>query len=75
MSPTGSSFSPIGPQQLALVLEDLDEVAAARLLLEQALASDLKTYGEGHARVARVRHNLALVRQDLGEPAAAADEI
>jgi hypothetical protein len=43
--------------------------------LEQALASDLKTYGEDHPAVARVRHNLALVRQALGEPVVAADEI
>ena len=60
---------------LASVLQALGELAAARQLLEQALASDLKTYGEDHPKVARVRHNLDLVRQALGELAVAADEI
>jgi hypothetical protein len=54
--------------------KDLGELAAACQLLEQALASALKTYGEDHPAVATVRHNLALVRQALGEPAVAADE-
>jgi hypothetical protein len=58
-----------------LVLKDLGELAAARQLLEQVLASALKTYGEDHPAVARRRNNLGLVRQALGEPAVAADEI
>jgi tetratricopeptide (TPR) repeat protein len=56
---------------LALVLQDLGELAGARTLFAQALASSLKTYGEDHPAVATDRNNLALVLQDLGEHAAA----
>jgi hypothetical protein len=50
---------------LARVLQDLGELPAARQLLERALASDLKTYGEDHPNIATFRNNLAAVLQDL----------
>src|SRR5262249_50735596 len=52
-------------------LLQLGELVAARQLFEQALASDLKTYGEDHPGVALRRNNLALVLKSLGELAAA----
>jgi tetratricopeptide repeat protein len=39
--------------------------------VEQALASDLKTYGEAHANVAIRRHNLSAVLRDIGDLPAA----
>lgn len=50
---------------------DTGKLAAARSLLEQVLASDLKTFGEDHPTVATRRHNLAVVLKGLGELPAA----
>jgi tetratricopeptide (TPR) repeat protein len=55
----------------AHALRQLGELPAARGLYEQMLASDLKTYGEGHPLVARGRNDLALVLQDLRDLPAA----
>ena len=49
------------------MLRDLDDPAGARALFEQALASDLKTYGEDDPEVATDRNNLAMVLRDLGD--------
>jgi len=56
---------------LAAVLQYLGELAAARQLLEQALASALRTYGEDHPDVATFRNNLARVLHNLSELPAA----
>ena len=50
---------------------DLGEPAAARPLLERALAIDESTYGPDHPDVALRLSNLAMVHAALGEPAAA----
>ena len=49
-----------GRNNLAVLLQDLGDLPAARVLLEQALASDRKTYGDDHPEVATDRNNLAL---------------
>ena len=52
---------------LALVCQDLGDYKNARDLLEQALESDIKNFGEDHPSTAISRSNLALVYQDLGD--------
>ncbi|MBI1353364.1 MAG: tetratricopeptide repeat protein [Acidobacteria bacterium] len=52
---------------LALILKDLGEPAAARDLLRPALATVLARYGPDHPNVATTQSNLATVLQDLGE--------
>lgn len=52
---------------LALVLRNLGELAEARDLLRQALASDERTFPSGHSEIATDQSNLALVLKDLGE--------
>jgi hypothetical protein len=44
---------------------------AARQLVEQALASDRKTYGDDHPKVATHRHDLAMLLRGLGDLPAA----
>ena len=56
---------------LATVLQDLAEPAAARPLLERALRIDEAAHGPDHPTVARDLSNLAIVLGDLAEPAAA----
>src|SRR5664280_1923746 len=56
---------------LAAVLGDLGEPAAARLLLDRALAITEAAHGPEHPAVATSLNNLAAVLRDLGEPAAA----
>ena len=56
---------------LALILQDMGELAEARKLMEQALASDIKNLGEGRTSVATDRSNLALILKDMGELAEA----
>ncbi len=58
---------------LALVLQDLGELEAARDLLRAALASDEQSFEAGHPTIATRQSNLALVLQDLGELEAARD--
>lgn len=53
-----------GAGKLAQILGDY---GAARDYHEQALASDLKTYGQDHPAVARDRNNLGAAWQSLGE--------
>jgi len=53
-----------GAGELAQILGDY---GAARDYYAQALASDLKTYGEDHPAVARDRNNLGSAWQALGE--------
>lgn len=52
---------------LAIVLRDLGDYEGAKALLEKALTSDLKVFGEDHLNVARDRNNLGLVCQEIGE--------
>ncbi|MCD4746243.1 MAG: tetratricopeptide repeat protein, partial [Bacteroidales bacterium] len=52
---------------LALVYQDLGDYEKARDLLESALKSGLKNFGEKHPNVAVRQSNLALVYQDLGD--------
>ncbi len=52
---------------LALVLKDLGEYKGAKGLLEKALKSAEKNFGQDHPNTARCYSNLALVLQDLGE--------
>ncbi|MBL8295486.1 MAG: tetratricopeptide repeat protein [Bryobacterales bacterium] len=56
-----------GQSNLALVLQELGELEAARDLLRKALASDERSYPPGHPAIARRQSNLALVLRDLGE--------
>jgi Tetratricopeptide repeat len=56
---------------LALVLRDLGEPAAARPLLDRALTITEAAHGPEHPTVAISLGNLAAVLRDLGEPAAA----
>ena len=53
---------------LALILRDLGQPAAARPLQERALAIDEAAYGPDHPDVATDLNNLALILQDLGQP-------
>jgi hypothetical protein len=53
------------------VLRELGEPAAARPLLERALAIDEAAFEANHPTIAVDLSNLALVLQDLGDPAAA----
>ena len=52
---------------LALRLQNLGEYEAAKVLLEKAIASNEKNFGEGHPSTAINYSNLALVLQDLGD--------
>ncbi|MEA5140691.1 tetratricopeptide repeat protein [Arcicella rigui] len=52
---------------LALVLKDLGEYENAKILLQKALISDEKNFGEEHPTTAVRYSNLALVLKDLGE--------
>ena len=52
-------------------LRQLGDLPAARQLVERALASTVKTYGEDHPEVATVRSNLSYVLHDLGKLSAA----
>ncbi len=52
---------------LAVVYIQMGEYERARELLEEALASDLKNFGQDHPDVALDKSNLALVYQDLGD--------
>ncbi|TMQ27352.1 MAG: tetratricopeptide repeat protein, partial [Deltaproteobacteria bacterium] len=52
-------------------LQQHGDLPTARVLLEQAFASDRKTYGDEHPRVATRRNDLALLLQDLGDLPAA----
>ena len=52
---------------LALVLNDLGEYAEAKDLLEKAMVSDEKNFGEAHPTTAIRYSNLATVLQDLGD--------
>jgi tetratricopeptide (TPR) repeat protein len=56
---------------LALVLQDLGQPAAARPPLERALHIDETVHGPDHPAVAIPLSNLAMVLRDLGQPAAA----
>ncbi|MFW6242475.1 MAG: tetratricopeptide repeat protein, partial [Thermodesulfobacteriota bacterium] len=56
---------------LALVLQDLGELASARELLEQALHFFEESLPLGHPSIARCQSNLAFVLKDLGELAPA----
>jgi len=57
---------------IARVLSYYDKAIA---YYEQALAADLKTYGEDHPAVALKRNNLGMVWQDLGDHEKAIDYI
>jgi len=52
---------------MSLRCKDLGEYEKARYLLENALKSDIKIFGESHPNVAIRQSNLALVYQDLGD--------
>jgi tetratricopeptide (TPR) repeat protein len=52
---------------LALVLSDLGHYPRAAQLLESALASNLRNFGEQHPTVAVSQSNLALVYKSLGD--------
>ncbi|MBI9034062.1 MAG: tetratricopeptide repeat protein, partial [Bacteroidales bacterium] len=52
---------------LALVLKALGDFNGAKILLEKAMASDEKNFGEEHPTTAVSYSNLALVLQDLGD--------
>jgi tetratricopeptide (TPR) repeat protein len=52
---------------LALVLSDLGDYNRAAQLLESALESDLRNFGEQHPTVAVSQSNLATVLSDLGD--------
>lgn len=52
---------------LAVVLRVLGNYDGAKVLLEKALASDTRSFGENHARTARSYSNLATVLQALGD--------
>lgn len=57
---------------LARVLRDLDELDAARALVEQAVSISQVALGPDHPDVAKHRNTLALVLRDLGDPPTAA---
>jgi tetratricopeptide (TPR) repeat protein len=75
----GQSFEPGHPNiassqsNLALLLQDLEQLEEARDLLRQALASDEETFEAGHPSIARTQANLAMVLKDLGSPEEAKD--
>ena len=52
---------------LALVLQDLGDYEGAKVLLEKAMISAEKNFGENHPTTAVSYSNLALVLQDLGD--------
>jgi tetratricopeptide (TPR) repeat protein len=52
---------------LALVLKALGEYEKAKILLQKALISDEKNFGEEHPTTAASYSNLATVLQALGE--------
>jgi tetratricopeptide (TPR) repeat protein len=54
-------------ESIAIALQSLGDLVRAKELLELALASDLKNFGENHSSVAARRTNLASVLKDLGE--------
>lgn len=56
---------------LALVLQDLGDYAGAKTLLEKAMRSAEKNFGDGHPTTAVRYSNLALVLQALGDYAGA----
>jgi tetratricopeptide (TPR) repeat protein len=56
---------------LASVLQDLGDYAQAKILLQKAVASDEKNFGEDHPTTASRYNNLASVLQDLGDYAQA----
>ncbi|MDX1908254.1 MAG: tetratricopeptide repeat protein [Bacteroidia bacterium] len=56
---------------LASVLQALGDYAGAKVLLEKAMASDERNFGELHPTTAIKYSNLALVLKDLGEYAKA----
>ncbi|MDX1908253.1 MAG: tetratricopeptide repeat protein [Bacteroidia bacterium] len=58
---------------LALVLQDLGDYAGAKVLLEKAMASAERNFGELHPTTAVSYSNLATVLQDLGDYAGAKD--
>src|SRR3972149_7113426 len=51
---------------LALVYKDLGRYEEAVGLLDKALKSDIKNFGENHPTSVRIQSNLALVYKDLG---------
>jgi hypothetical protein len=50
-----------------IALQQLGDLAAARVLYEQALASAVMTYGHDHPIVAAIRSMLVTLLQELGE--------
>ena len=56
---------------LAIVLQELNDLSAAHVLFEQALASNVKTYGAKHPEVATTQANFARLLEKLGELRAA----
>jgi tetratricopeptide (TPR) repeat protein len=54
-----------------MVLQDLGDLAGARVMLERALRSDERAFGPDHPNVARDVNNLGMVLQDLGDLAGA----
>jgi tetratricopeptide (TPR) repeat protein len=72
-----ASYGPDHPEvatdlsTLALILWDLEDVAAARPLMERALAIENAAYGPSHPRVASRLSNLAMILRDLGDLRAA----
>jgi len=62
-------ISKIGTLQnnLAVVLRDLGDFKQAKILLEKAMISDEKNFGEEHPSTARTYSNLATVLHNLGD--------
>ncbi|MEA5259741.1 tetratricopeptide repeat protein [Arcicella aquatica] len=53
--------------RLALVLQELGDYEGAKKLLEKALISDEKNFGQEHPKTASTYSNLATALQDLGD--------